>query len=255
MTLSTLKAPIIYPEPDGSPMAESDPNRDYLVYGVESLKLYFQDSSDVYVSGNLWLSYEQGVSDAAVSPDVFVVFGVENRPRRSYKVWEEQGKTPDWVLEVTSGSTRRKDEREKPLIYAQMGVSEYFQYDPSGDYLKPSLKGRRLTQNGYQIITPNSLENGTLVVPSLVLGLELWLFPNGQLRFFNPQQGEFLRTYREERERGDQEQQRAEQEQQRAEQEQQRAEQERQRAEQERQRADILAAKLKELGINPSDLV
>ena len=65
--------------------------------------------------------------------------------------------------------------------------------------------------------------------------------PNGQLRFFNPQQGEFLRTYREERERGDYEQQRAEQE--------------RQRAEQERQRADILAARLKELGIDPSDLV
>ncbi|NER95973.1 MAG: Uma2 family endonuclease [Symploca sp. SIO1B1] len=248
MTISTLKAPIRYPEPDGSPMAESDPNRDYLIYGVESLKLYFQDSSDVYVSGNLWLSYEQGVSDAAVSPDVFVVFGVENRPRRSYKVWEEQGKTPDWVLEVTSGSTHRKDEQEKPLIYAQMGVSEYFQYDPTGDYLTPALKGRRLTQNGYQIITPNYLENGTLVIPSLVLGLELRLFTNGQLRFFNPQQGEFLRTYREERERGDYEQQRAEQE---------RQEKEllRQRAEQERQRADILAAKLKELGIDPLDLV
>jgi len=71
------------------------------------------------------------------------------------------------------------------------------------------------------------LENGTLVIPSLVLKLELWLLPNGQLRFFDPQQGEFLRTYREERERGDYEQ----------------------------KRADILAAKLKELGIDPSDLV
>ncbi|NEP63249.1 MAG: Uma2 family endonuclease, partial [Symploca sp. SIO2G7] len=42
MTLSPLKTPVIYPEPDGSPMAESDPNRDYLVYGVESLKIHFQ---------------------------------------------------------------------------------------------------------------------------------------------------------------------------------------------------------------------
>ena len=241
MTLSSLKTPIVYPEPDGSPMAESDPARDYLVYGVESLKLYFQNRRDVYVSGNLWLSYEQGVPDAVVCPDVFVVFGVENRPRRSYKVWEENGKTPDWVLEVTSSSTRHKDEREKPQTYAQMGVSEYFQYDPSGDYLKPPLKGRRLTEDGYQIITPERLENGTLVFSSEVLGLEIRLLPDGQLRFFDAQKDEFLRTYREERERGDREQQRAEQE--------------RQRAEQERQRADILATRLRELGIDPSELV
>ncbi|NET55599.1 MAG: Uma2 family endonuclease, partial [Symploca sp. SIO2E6] len=201
MTLSPIKIPVVYPEPDGSPMAESDSNRNYLVYGVESLKIHFQDSEeDVYVSGNLWLCYEQGVSDAVVSPDVFVIFGVDNRPRKSYKVWEEQGKTPDWVLEVTSSSTRHKDEQEKPVTYARMGVSEYFQYDPSGDYLKPALKGRRLTKNGYSTITPKYLENGTIVVPSLVLGLELWLFSNGELRFFNPQRGEFLRTYREERE-------------------------------------------------------
>ncbi|NET61609.1 MAG: Uma2 family endonuclease [Symploca sp. SIO2E6] len=241
MTLSPIKIPVVYPEPDGSPMAESDSNRDYLVYGVESLKIHFQEEEDVYVSGNLWLCYEQGVSNAVVSPDVFVIFGVDNRPRKSYKVWLEQGKTPDWVLEVTSSSTRSKDEQEKPVTYARMGVSEYFQYDPSGDYLKPALKGQRLTKNGYSTITPKYLENGTIVVPSLVLGLELWLFPNGELRFFNPQRGEFLRTYREERERGDHEQQRAEQE--------------RQRAEQQQQRADILAAKLKELGIDPSDLV
>ena len=86
MTQASLKTPIFYPEPDGEPIAESDPARDYLVYGVEALKLYFQNRSNVYVSGNLWLSFQQGVPDAVVSPDVFVVFGVENRQRRSYKV-------------------------------------------------------------------------------------------------------------------------------------------------------------------------
>ncbi|NEP13313.1 MAG: Uma2 family endonuclease [Symploca sp. SIO2C1] len=220
MTQAYLKTPIVYPEPDGSPMAESDPNRDYLVYGVESLKLYFQHRTDVYVSGNLWLSYEQGVPDAVVCPDVFVVFGVENRPRRSYKVWEESGKTPDWILEVTSRSTRNKDEREKPDTYARMGVSEYFQYDPTGDYLKPRLKGRRLVKQNYQVLTPNHLEDGTLSFPSQVLGLEIHLLQDGQLRFFNPQAQEYLRTYCEERER-----------------------------------ADRFAARLKELGIDPSELM
>lgn len=265
MTQASLKTPIFYPEPDGAPMAESDPTRDYLVYSVEALKLYFQDRPNVYVSGNLWLCYEQGIPDAVVAPDVFVVFGVENRPRRSYKVWEENGQTPDWVLEVTSASTRVKDERDKPLIYAQMGVTEYFQYDPTGDYLQPPLKGRRLIGNSYALIVPRTMADGTLCFPSEVLGLEMHLLSDGQLRFFHPQTGEYLRTYFEEHARGDllqlqaqQEQLRAEQERQRAEQERQRAEQERLRAEQERlekerqqQRAEKLAAKLRELGIDP----
>jgi Uma2 family endonuclease len=237
MTQAPLKTPIFYPEPDGTPMAESDPTRDYLVYGVEALKLYFQDRSNVYVSGNLWLCYEEGFPDAVVAPDVFVVFGVENRQRRSYKVWEENGKTPDWVLEVTSRSTRHKDEQEKPQTYAQMGVTEYFQYDPTGDYLNPPLKGRRLVGNNYQAIAPNYLEDGTLCLTSQVLGLEMRLLPDGRLRFFNLQTGEYLRDYAEERERGDREQIRAD-----------RAQLEK---EQQKQKADRLAAKLRELGIDP----
>jgi len=255
-------------------MAESDPARDYLVYGVEALKLYFQNREDVYVSGNLWLSYEEGIPDAVVCPDVFVVFGVQNRPRRSYKVWEENGKTPDWVLEVTSRSTRHKDEREKPDTYARMGVSEYFQYDPTGDYLKPQLKGQCLVGQNYQAIANTRLKDGTLCFPSQVLGLEIHLLPNGWLRFFNRETGEYLRTYREEGQRAEREQQRAEREQQRAEREQQqkelerqradreqqRAEREqqqkeleRQRADREQQRAERLAARLRELGIDPDE--
>lgn len=219
MTQAPLKPPIVYPEPDGSPMAESDIARDYLIYGVEALKIYLKHDPNIYVSGNLWLSYEQGVPDAVVCPDVFVIFGVENRPRRSYKVWQENDKVPDWVLEVTSISTRNKDEKDKPTIYAKMGVKEYFQYDPSGDYLKPALKGRRKKGERYQVIDGKTLEDGTLCVMSEVLGLELRLLPDGQLRFFNPETGEYLRTYSEERERGDR-----------------------------------LAARLRELGIDPSEL-
>ncbi|KOR34744.1 MULTISPECIES: Uma2 family endonuclease [Planktothricoides] len=272
MTQASLKTPIFYPEPDGAPMAESDPTRDYLVYGVEALKLYFQKRSDVYVSGNLWLCYQQGVPDAVVAPDVFVVFGVENRQRRSYKIWEENDKAPSWVLEITSRSTRHQDEQEKPRTYAQMGVTEYFQYDPTGDYLNPPLKGRRLEGNTYSPIAPTALADGTLCFPSEVLGLEMHLLIDGQLRFFHRQTGEYLRTYGEERERGDREQlraererlekeqerlraeqesQRAEQERLRAEQESQRAEQERQEKERQQQRAAKLAARLRELGIDP----
>ncbi len=74
---------IIYPDGDGQPMTESDATRDYLIYAVEVLRLHFESRRQVYVSGNLCIYYEEGNSKAVVSPDVFVIFGVSSRPRRS----------------------------------------------------------------------------------------------------------------------------------------------------------------------------
>jgi len=266
MTIAAIKTPpVVYPEPDGEPMAESDPARKYLVYGVEALQEYFSHRPDVYVTGNLWLSYTKGVPSAAVCPDVFIVFGVENRERQSYKVWEENGKTPDFVLEVTSKKTYRKDEEEKPDIYASLGVSEYFQYDPTGDYINPQIKGRRLVGSRYQVLTPSRTEDGTLVFFSVVLGLEMRLLPDGRLQFFDPKTGEYLRTPQEserervrekelaaqERERAEREKELAARERERADREKERADREKELAAQERERAERLAARLLELGIDP----
>jgi len=65
---------------------------------------------------------------------------VNNHDRRSYKTWLEEDKTPDFVLEITSKTTRSKDQGAKKGIYAFWGVREYFQYDPTGDYLNPQLR-------------------------------------------------------------------------------------------------------------------
>jgi len=197
MTLtSQLKTPITYPDADGTPMAESDPARDYLIYSVEALSIYFQNRNDVYVSGNLFIYYKQGVPSAVVAPDVFAIFGVPNKKRLSYKVWEENNKTPDFILEITSLTTQENDEQEKPLKYAQMGVQEYFQYDPTGDYLQPQLKGSRLVNGSYQPITGTILSDGVLSMPSQVLGLDLRLI-DGELRFYEPQTGKKLLSHKE----------------------------------------------------------
>ena len=196
MVQTPAKPDVEYPLPDGSPMAESDPAREYLIYGVKSLQIYFQEREDVYVSGNLEIFYKQGVPSAKVAPDVFVVFGVENRDRTSYKIWEEGGKVPSFVLEVTSKSTQENDEEDKPQKYAKLGVQEYFQFDPTGDYLDPPLKGRRLVDGMYESIELTQLEEGTLSLHSRVLGLELRL-SEGQLRFYNPQTGERLLSHEE----------------------------------------------------------
>lgn len=198
MAISTnqLNSEIIYPDSDGTPMAESDPARDYLVYSVEALDIYFQDREHVYVLGNLFIYYKKGVPSAVVAPDVFVVFGVAKKKRLSYKIWAEGDKVPGFVLEVTSLTTQKNDEEDKPKKYALMGVLEYFQYDPTGDYLKPQLKGSRLIQGKYQPITPNLLPNGVLSIHSEVLGLDLRLIEE-ELRFYHPQTGKRLLSHKE----------------------------------------------------------
>ncbi|HIK45429.1 MAG TPA: Uma2 family endonuclease, partial [Leptolyngbyaceae cyanobacterium M65_K2018_010] len=153
-------APIIYPDCDGQPMTESDATRDYLLYCVEVLQLYFKGRPNVYVSGNLFIYYEEGNPKASISPDVFVIFGVSNRKRRSYKTWQEGHKLPNFVLEITSRSTQRQDEEEKPRLYASLGIEEYFQYDPTADYLKPQLRGAKLVEGRYQPLPLASTPTG-----------------------------------------------------------------------------------------------
>lgn len=218
---------IEYPDTDGLPMAESDFQRQYLSYAVEVLRIYFQNHADVYVSGNLFIYYEQGNPKAVVAPDVFVIFGVARRDRFSYKLWQEENKAPDFVLEITSKSTLSEDQGVKRGVYAFLGVREYFQYDPTGDYLEPQLKGLRLVEGNYQPMPTTVLPDGSLVLMSEVLALELRVQADS-LRFYNPATGEKLLSHQEsEQARTEAEQARMEAEQARVEAEQARVEAER----------------------------
>lgn len=219
MTISTgdLSTEIEYPDTDGLPITESDFQREYLTYAVEVLRIYFQNHPDVYVSGNLFIYYQQGNPKAVVAPDVFVVFGVAKRDRFSYKLWKEENKAPKFILEITSKSTVIEDQGVKRGVYAFLGVREYFQYDPTGDYLDPQLKGLRLVEGNYLPMPVTVLPNGSRMLTSEVLGLELRL-QAGSLRFFDPATDEELLTHQEsEQARREAEQARAEAEQARAE--------------------------------------
>ena len=175
---------IVYPESDGKPMAETDVHRDLMVDFIQMLQHHFRDEP-VYVSGNLLIYYEEGNSKKSVAPDVFVVHGVAKKRRRTYRTWEE-GKTPDFVLEVSSRSTHRNDIEEKKALYAEvLEVQEYYIYDPEGE-IEPHFIGYELIDGVY-----HEIDFVDSRLPSSVLGLELGE-RDGVLRLYNPRTREWL---------------------------------------------------------------
>jgi Uma2 family endonuclease len=158
MTAIPLEDAIYYPESDGEPMAETELHLEELVYVWQALKERFADEPDVFVGANLFLYFRRGEPSAVVAPDGFVVRGVPkllagNRRRRKYLLWEE-GQAPCFVLETTSESTQDQDRKSKRDIYEQLGVDEYFLFDPLGDYLSPRLQGFRLVGRRYRPLRP-----------------------------------------------------------------------------------------------------
>ncbi len=185
---SSLLAParVDYPSSDGKPMAETDHQRIPLTYAVDGLRHHFRNRADVYVSGNLFIYYQEGNPRAVVAPDVFVVIGAERADRSIYRLWEEP-KGPDFVLEITSRSTRREDQVSKRELYRSLGVREYWQYDPTNDYLDPPLQGLELIDGEYRPLAART---------SVVLGLDMRLTDRG-LRFHDPRTGQELRSWTE----------------------------------------------------------
>jgi hypothetical protein len=77
-----------------------------------------------------------------------------------------------------------------------MGVKEYFQYDPTGDYLTQPLKGSTLVSGSYQPLEKKVLADGTISIHSEVLDLDLRI-SEGELRFYEPQSNRKLLTHQE----------------------------------------------------------
>ena len=190
------RAAVDYPSSDGKPLAENDVQLHAIHYAFGALLLYYRDRPDVYVSGDLLIYYEEGNPRVSVAPDVFVVFGVEDRKRMNYKVWEE-GKGPDFVLEVASPNTWREDVERKPGIYASLGAREYFLFDPPGEHFAPRLQGYRLVGGGYERLPAVESIDRMLTLHSEVLGLELRA-KGEEMRFHDPATGETLLSYGEE---------------------------------------------------------
>jgi Uma2 family endonuclease len=138
---------INYPSGDGTPVAETFDHLYVILITIEVLRQYLEDVQ-ACVLGNQFLYYSEGFPRLKCAPDVMVIFGVEPGSRDSYKIWEE-GEIPRVVFEVTSPGTRDKDEGFKKDLYAQIGIEEYWQFDPKGQWIEEKLRGYRLVDETY----------------------------------------------------------------------------------------------------------
>lgn len=181
-------------ESDGRPMAETDVHRKQMIYVLDALEEHFEPQPKVYVTGNIFLYYRDEFGDLQkIAPDIFVVKGLDKRERRIYHLPEE-GRAPDFVLELISRETKLEDLGNKRVLYASLGVKEYFIFDPLNEALSQQLRGFRLRGEDYHTLLGERIH-------SEVLDLELFV-ENERLRLFDRKTGERLRTYVEaERER------------------------------------------------------
>lgn len=170
MSVLSSNALFEYPESDGRPIGETDWHIEWTLRLRELLKYRYQGQS-VYVASDLLVYYNEGVPQDYVVPDGFVVLDCSPHRRRTFQTWKEQC-VPNVVFEFTSKSTCRSDEIFKPRVYAEIGVPEYFLYDPQDEYLNPCLQGYRLAGEG-TYVRINSNTDGRLECQQLGITLEI----------------------------------------------------------------------------------
>jgi Uma2 family endonuclease len=219
---------------DGEPL-ETHRHRIAMNVLIASAHGALTEREDYFTGGNMFVyfSSEQARNRDFRGPDFFVVLDVDphpNRERQGWVVWEEGGRYPDVIVELTSGSTAREDYGRKKEIYERVfRTRDYFVYHP---FDPQSLQGWHLGGRGYEDIPRG--DRGWLWCDTLGvwLGVEEGTVQRETapwLRFFRPD-GSLILLPEEE-----------------VQQERQRAEVERQRAEAERQRAEAALAEVERL--------
>lgn len=213
---------VYYPETDGQPMAENTVQYECIVTLKGNLELLFADDPQVFVAGDLLWYPVEGRPDIRQAPDVMVVFGRPKGHRGCYKQWEEGNIPPQVVFEIWSPGNRFSKMEGKMRFYERYGVEEYYIYYPeSGEW-----DGWRREDDRF--------------VP--IEQMEGWVSPRLNIRFDKGSQTELglqlpngrkMLSFMEIA---------------------QLAERAQREAEAERQRAERLAAKLRELGIDPDQV-
>ena len=190
---------IEYPETDGKPMPDGDYQGVFYRYAVQPVRDHFLPRPEVYVTGNLFIYLEEGNPKNRIAPDMYVVMNGGHRFRYTYKLWEEPGGMPDFVLEIVSPSTWRTDLGPNARSeLAAIKVGEYVGLvDPHANVMHPALAGYRLTGGAYEPIP--GIESRRRSVDDPPVKRRVWTIACGgeTLRFFDPVRGEYEHDYAE----------------------------------------------------------
>ena len=163
----------------------------------------FKTRPDVFLSSNTILCYDPSNLNVRRQPDIYLAFGVDQaaiRRRKLYLPWEA-GKPPDLALEVGSESAGSEDTVVKPRLYATIGISEYWRFDPSGgDHHGEPMSGWVLRDGAYHPVELTTEPDGILKGYSELMRLYL-CWDEGWPRFYDPATGTYLENWRQERAR------------------------------------------------------
>ena len=183
-TVMTELPSIFYEEPE---KLEDGMQQAFIIHEVVHLIMSrFRGSRDTLVSAGGFIFYDRADGNRRVAPDLYVSFDVDVRGTiddymPNYLIWRH-GKPPDFVMEVASPSTADNDLGHKRLLYARLGIREYWRLDPRGGelYGQP-LVGERLVDGEYRPFELHIAEDGTTWSYSEVLNLRIHWQPDMDL--------------------------------------------------------------------------
>lgn len=210
---------VIFPPSDlysDEPPLETYLHLQQMLLLIKCLNWWWRQRNDFFCAGNLTIYYSpsQRKSEDFRGPDFFVVLGTERKPRKSWVLWEEEGKYPNVIVEILSKTTAATDRGWKKELYQDtFRTPDYFWFDP----YSLEFAGFHLVDGEYQALEPNFQGHLWSKQLGLYLGID-----QEQLRFFTTE-GQLVPTPEEV-------------------------------AERETQRAEKLAAKLRELNIDPDTI-
>lgn len=213
--------PVVYPDSDGKPMAENTRQYEWIVTIKGNLDTICVGDRAAFVAGDNLIYPVEGNPLIRIAPDVYVAFGRPRGHRGSYRVWEEGDIFPQVVFEVLSPGNTAREMNRKRQFYRRYGAEEYYVYDPD----RNRLQGWQRAGNRFvEVADTHNHVSPRLGIRFDMSGLELEIFgPDGQ---------PFL-TFAQLKESADAA---------------------REHADREKKRADKLAAKLRELGVDPTTL-
>ena len=170
-----------------------------------ALAVHLGNPETTLVEADRWIIVEPGTfRDLARYPDLLVAFDVDPAAYEASNgyIISEQGKPPDFVLEVASASTADTDIGAKRDDYARMLIPEYWRFDKTGQYHGTRLAGERLVNGLYVPIDIEELSEDVLQGYSAALGLYL-RWERGELGWYDPATGQHIATFDTERARAD----------------------------------------------------